>query len=79
MQANKQPLHSNARAEHPERLDVEAALAAMATRPGGLERLVAIAWSAGRHGEVNYEAWLDNTIAAFYRGRKQQHSKEGTA
>ena len=54
---------------------VEIELAALAERSGGLERLVEIAWSAGRHGEICYGEWLDNTLRSAYRNRRAEYDK----
>lgn len=73
---SKHAIHTHAIADRPEHSAIEEALQRLADRAGGLERLCSVAWSAGKHGEVDYAAWLDNTVAAVYRVRhKGQHKR----
>lgn len=58
-------------AERPKHSALEAAIQHL-VKEHGYERMLAVAWTAGRHAEVSYAEWLDNLTGAPHRRARQR-------
>lgn len=43
----------------------------------GIEHALYMAFAAGRHGEVDYQSWLDNTKESVYSARTKSAGRRG--